>query len=177
VEDWTDEVDEARATTRSASVLALTVLLGAAAAGLVWPHLPSTGAAGGNLTLRDLDRRVALLSVAADPIEGERLSSPWAAYARSLDVQLPKDARVFLDGLLGEENGTKVGYYYVLTNYLFPREVAISFGRRAVFHEGWFEGTRPTSRGQLREAGFDLLLEVRPGGVEVIPLSEKATAR
>lgn len=141
----------------------LTPAVGLLAFALVWASLGG-GESGSAPTLPALDRRVATLRAAADPISREALSHPLSAFARDLDRTLPAHARVFLAGILGKENGYRVGIYYVLRNYLFPRDVAISRDGRAIFHEGWFEGLPAADPGELRAAGFDVLVEVGPDG-------------
>ena len=44
----------------------------------------------------------------------------------ALDLVLPKDARVFMPDMTGPTNYGKIGYYYFVTYYLFPREVGVS---------------------------------------------------
>jgi len=146
---------------------ALTLAMGALALGLVSAQL---GGRGGPPTLPTLDRRVATLRAANDPIAREALCNPSSAYARNLDRTLPPHSRVFLAGMLGEENGPRLGVYYFLRNYLFPRDVAISRGK-AIFHEGWFEGLPASGPDELRADGFDVLLEIEPdGSIRVTPL-------
>jgi hypothetical protein len=141
----------------------LTLAMGALALTLVWARLGNRGS-GSAPTLRELDRRVATLRAAVDPIAREALCNRLSAYGRHLDRTLPAHARVFLAGMLGEENGSRLGIYYFLRNYLFPRDVAISRDGKAIFHEGWFEGLPADEPGELRAAGFDVLVEIGPSG-------------
>ena len=132
-----------------------------------------------NLTLASLDRRVATLRRTADPVERDKLCTPFSAYARSLDRVLQPDARIFLSGVVGMDNATKMRAYYFLRNYLFPRSVEISLDGMAVFHEWWFEGVPCDSPEELRAKGFDLLLLTPKSGndIQMMPLSKKGEPR
>jgi hypothetical protein len=92
---------------------------------------------------------------------------------RQLDKALPEDARVFFSGMVGETNGPKLGYYYFLRNYLFPRDVQISLGTNLTYGEGWFDGTPCDSPEELATNGFDLLIRYGDKGFEFIRLSQK----
>ena len=70
-----------------------------------------------------------------------------------------------------------LGYYFFLRNYLFPREVEISLGDKAIFHEGWFSGTPCDSPAELQTNGFDLLLRYGPNGFALVPLTQKGVPR
>jgi hypothetical protein len=91
--------------------------------------------------LSALSQRAARLRQVSDPVERDRLCTPLAAYARALDRSLAPEARVFVSGILGKENGTRIGVYYFLRNYLFPRMVVV-WGRARRFPRtaarGWF---------------------------------------
>jgi hypothetical protein len=154
-------------------VVTVTVLLGALSVGLLWPQLGRGREPGREPTLRQLDRRVTLLARTPDPVERDRLGSPWAASARALDRVLAPQARVFLSGIVGRDNGYRLGVYYFLRNYLFPRRVEISLDGKAVFHESWFEGVESESPEALRAQGFDVLLRLPTAGSElaIVPLT------
>ena len=81
--------------------------------------------------------------------------------------------------MLGEEHGPRLGYYYFLRNYLFPREVDISLGRRAVFREGYFEGVPCNSPEILQTNGYDVLLQMATNSdnIQIIPLTPKGVPR
>jgi hypothetical protein len=156
----------------------VTALVGATAVGLVWPTVfPDAGAVENSLP--GWNRRATQLGRVADPVERERLCTPLAAYGRSLDRTLAPGARVFLAGILGKENGTRIGVYYFLRNYLFPRTVEISRDGRPVFHESWYEGVPGDDPDGLRADGYDVLVRFAPDGkrLETVPLSERGAPK
>ena len=166
--------------------IAVTVLVGAMSAWLTWPQLfpgtePPNQAARSNLSppLPRLSQRAATLRQIADPVERDKLCTPFSAYARSLDRVLQPDARVFLSGLLGKENGSRLRIYYFLRNYLFPRDVEISLDGKAVFHESWFAGVPNASPDELRTKGFDLLLHMSTSSddIQLMPLTSKGVPK
>ena len=113
-----------------------------------------------------------------DPIRRDSFNGGFSAFARQLDQKLPRDARVFLSGMIGKNNEPQIGYYYVLRNYLFPRTVAISLDEKPVFQEGWFEGIPCDSPGELRANGFDLLLMFSTNNtLRVVPLTQKGVLK
>jgi len=132
-----------------------------------------------NPSLPSLSQRAAMLRQITDPVERDKLCTPFSAYGRSLDRGLPPDARVFLSGIIGRDNGSRRRVYYFLRNYLFPRSVEISLDGKAVFHEEWFEGVPCESPEELRTKGFDLLLLMAPHSddIQVIPLTPKGALR
>ena len=141
-------------------VALVTGLVGALAVWLAWPKmLPGPGHTD-ETTLPGLDRRASQLRRITDPIQRDSLCIQMSAWGRLLDRSLAPDAHVFLDGMLGKDNGVRLGYYFVFRNYLFPREVEISMDRQAIYHEGWYEGVPYKSPAELRTNGFDLLLQM-----------------
>jgi len=48
-------------------------------------------------------------------------NQPASGMGPELDLVLPKDARVFMPDMTGPTNYGKIGYYYHITYYLFPR--------------------------------------------------------
>jgi len=168
-----------------AALTLVTVVVGAMALWLTWPQVHSGPVSIGHatlptlptltLTLPDLNRRVATLRQILDPVERDKLCTPFSARGRVLDRSLPPDAHVFLSGIVGKDNGSKLSAYFFLRNYLFPRNVEISLDGRAVFHEWWFEGVSSDSPEELRSNGFDVWLRIpaRGNAVEVRDLSTK----
>ena len=119
-----------------------------------------------------------MLRQVEDPIRRDSFNGGFNAFARQLDQKLPRDARIFLSGMIGKNNESQVGYYFVLRNYLFPRTVAISLDEKPVFHDGWFEGIPCDSPGELRTNGFDLLLGFSTNNtLRVIPLTQKGAPK
>ncbi len=71
----------------------------------------------------------------------------------------------FWQEMLGPENGGKMGYYYFLNNYLFPRHVDISLGQPPTYDAtGSAQGRNPASLDELAQAGYTLVLQEAPDG-------------
>ena len=110
-------------------------------------------------------QRATMLGNETDPIKRDSVCIPLSAFGRSVDAQIPTNARVFLAGMLGKENAGRLGYYYFLSDYLFPREVAISLGQPPVYNlAGVAEGRNPTNLDELSQAGYDLVMQLTPDG-------------
>jgi hypothetical protein len=162
------------------TVILVTVLIGMLATWLAWPQVfPGPGQAD-ETTLPNLNQRASNLEQVTNLIQRDSYCVPLSAYGRELDHALAPDARVFLSGMIGEANGPKLGYYFFLRNYLFPREVRISMDTNIVFHEtGWFNGTPCDSPEELQTNGFDLLLRMptNSNNIEIIPLTQKGVPK
>jgi len=113
-----------------------------------------------------LQKRAALLGEESDPVQRESMCIPFSGLGRSIDAQLPTNARVFLTDMLGSQNSGRLGYYYFLTYYLFPREVAISLEERPTYALTGMLGRNPISDEELKQAGFDLALQVTKDGLQ-----------
>jgi hypothetical protein len=110
-------------------------------------------------------QRATVLGNETDPIKRDSICIPLSAFGRSVDAQIPTNARVFFAGMLGQENAGGLGYYFFLTDYLFPREVAISLGQPPVYNlAGVAQGRNPASLDELSSAGYDLVLQLTPDG-------------
>ena len=157
---------------------AVTLLVGALAAGLAWPQIFPDPEHANEANLPNFSKRATMLQGVTDPIQRDQLCIGLSAYGRQLDRVIPKDAHVFLSGVVGKEHGGKLGYYYFLRNYLFPREVEISVDRKAVFLAEGFEGTDAKSPEELRAKGFDLLLKIgEDDRISIMPLTERGTPK
>jgi hypothetical protein len=107
--------------------------------------------------------RATMLGNETDPVKRDSMCIPLSAMGRSLDAQIPTNARVFLAGMLGPEHTCKHGYYYFLNYYLFPRPVDISLGQPVVYNIiGDAQGRNPASLDELAQAGYDLVLQLTP---------------
>jgi hypothetical protein len=119
----------------------------------------------GRSLFSQFQERATMLGNETDPIKRDSMSIPLSAFSRSIDAQIPTNARVFLAGMLGPEGSGNLGYFYFLTDYLFPREVAISLGQPPVYNlAGVAQGRNPTSLDELTQAGYDLVLQLGPDG-------------
>jgi hypothetical protein len=161
------------------AAISVTGLVGLTAICLAWPQVFPGRAQANEATLRNLSLRASQLRKISDPIERDKFCIPLSAYGRTLDRALAPDARVFLSGMLGKQNGPRGGYYFFLRNYLFPRTVEISLDGKAVYHEGWFEGVPCDSPDVLRTNGFDLLLlmSTNSDNIQILPLTDKGVPR
>ena len=110
-------------------------------------------------------QRATMLGNETDPIKRDSLCIPLSAFGRSVDAQIPTNARVFMAGMLGPEHAGGLGYYYFLTDYLFPREVAVSLGQPPLYNlAGVVQGRNPASLDELKQAGYDLVIQLGSDG-------------
>ena len=109
-------------------------------------------------------QRATMLGSETDPIKRDSMCIPLSAFGRSIDAQIPTNARVFLAGMLGKENAGGLGYFYFLNYHLFPREVAISMVPPVYNLGGFVQGREPTNLDELSQAGYDLVLQLAPDG-------------
>ena len=160
-------------------VMAVTLLVGIAAICLAWPQIFPAPDQSRAMTLPNLSERASQLKPITNQIQRDSLCIPLAAYGRSLDRALAPEARIFLSGMLGKANAPRLGYYFFLRNYLFPRDVDISLGQRAIFYEGWFDGTPCDSPAVLQTNGYDLflLMPTNSDNIQIIPLTQKGVPR
>jgi hypothetical protein len=161
------------------TVIFVTLLAGLTAIWLAWPQVFPGPEQANEMTLPNLDRRASVLSQITDPVKCDSMCIPLSAYGRALDRALSPDARVFLSGLIGKNNGGRGGYYFFLRNYLFPRDVEISLDAKAFYHEGWFEGVSCDSPAELQTNGFDvlLLMSTNSDNIQIIPLTQKGVPK
>jgi hypothetical protein len=108
--------------------------------------------------------RATMLGNETDPVKRDSMCIPLSALGRSIDAQIPTNARVFLAGMLGQENAGKVGYYYFLNYYLFPRKVDISLGQPPIYTSAGYAGRNPASLDELTQSNYDLVLQLAPDG-------------
>jgi hypothetical protein len=153
--------------------LFVTLSVSLAALGLVGSQFLANLNPDSQVSFTMLNQRASILSKIADPIKRDSYCIPLSAYGRSLDRALDKDARVFFSGMVGKTNGGKGGYYFFLSNYLFPRDVDLSLGTNAIFHQEHFEGVDCTSPDVLRSNGYDLMLRCEGSGIQLIPLTQR----
>jgi hypothetical protein len=106
-----------------------------------------------------------MLVAESDPLKRDSMCIPLSAFGRSIDAQVPTNARVYLAGMLGPEKSGNLGYFYFLTYYLVPREVAISLGQPPTYQLGGVAvGHDPTNYEELAQVGYDLVLQPTPDG-------------
>ena len=81
--------------------------------------------------------------------------------ARYLDLVLPSDARIFMTDLTGVTNAGKAGYYYYMTYYLFPREVAVSLDQPRITADG-IQGRSSESDQEIVSNGYAVRVDMGP---------------
>jgi hypothetical protein len=156
----------------------VTVLVVVTATGLVMAQAHSGTDPASELSLSGLDKRADGLRQIQDPIQRDSYCVPLSAYARSLDRALPKDARIFMTGMIGETNSGNMGYYFFLRNYLFPRQIELSLDGKAALRVGGCEGVPCDSPAELQKMGFDLMISHGANGaLQLTPLTEKGVPK
>ncbi len=92
------------------------------------------------------------------------------------DSVLPKDARIFIPGMTGSTNFAKLGYYYSLTYYFFPREIGASVDQPTHLTKDGLPGKTSESDQEILAAGFDVRIDATPeGGLAFKPLRQLPT--
>jgi hypothetical protein len=97
----------------------------------------------------------------------DRENNPGMGQCRAMDLALPKDARVFIPDMTGPTNYAKIGCYYFITYYLFPREVGVSLDQPGRQTKDGFVGKPATSNREIFTNGYDLRLDVTSDSVEL----------
>ena len=100
-------------------------------------------------------------------IEREEQSTPAAATERRLDLTLPADARLFMMDMTGPTNYCKIGYYFYLTYYLFPREIGISIDEPAYLNKDGFTGRTATSDKEIIDHGYNVRIDITPEATQI----------
>ena len=90
-----------------------------------------------------------------DIMKRDKVVNVAAGADRALDLELPPDARVFMTGMTGTTNGARLGNYYYLTYYLFPRKVAVTLDEPR-FTTAGFQGRSTESDEIIRANGFNV---------------------
>jgi hypothetical protein len=82
---------------------------------------------------------------------------------RTLDLELPPDARVFITGMTGPTNAIKVGGYFYMTYYLFPRDVEVTLDEPRFTAHG-IQGRTTESDTDIQANGFNVRVDITPEG-------------
>ncbi|OVE76349.1 hypothetical protein BVX97_01325 [bacterium E08(2017)] len=103
-----------------------------------------------------LHQRLNGLKKVRGPLDKDANCIPLSAMCRSMSLSLPNDAKVFLPNMLGRSNARKLGYYYFMTYYMFPRDVHISLNDDTdyVGVGYWIDNEEAPSEQQLAEKGY-----------------------
>jgi hypothetical protein len=115
---------------------------------------------------RDVD--YPLPSLAQTFLRGEKLGtvsiifnrdgeiSGASSASRYYDMVLPKDVNVFMTDMTGPTNYNKIGNYFWMTYYLFPREIGTSLDHITRQTKDGFVGTTSESSQEILSNGFDV---------------------
>jgi hypothetical protein len=94
-------------------------------------------------------------------------NQPHSGMGPALDLALPKNARVFMPDMTGPTNYAKIGQFYFLTYYLFPREIGVSVDQPARQTKDGFLGGTAESDQEILANGYDVRLDFTPGSSHV----------
>ena len=86
------------------------------------------------------------------------------------DSMLPEDARIFMPNMTGPTNYGKIGYYYYVAYYLFPREIGVSVDQPSHLTKDGLSGKTSESDQEILAAGFDARIDATPEGRLVLKL-------
>ena len=76
---------------------------------------------------------------------------------------LPKGARIFMPDMIGPTNYNKIGSYFFVTYYLFPREVGVSVDQPTRLTKDGFLGRTAESDQEILTNGYDAIVDFPPG--------------
>src|SRR6185437_2776229 len=125
-----------------------------------------------------LPKKCEMLSQMTNIIDRDATIRSSAGADRYLDLTLPKNARVFMTGILGTNASGRSGNYYYLTYYLFPREVGASIGGPVQFTKDGIQGHAAESDEEILTNGFDVRVDltedavIHPKMLRDFPLTE-----
>ena len=100
------------------------------------------------------------LAEISDISERDNLITSASGRNRHIDLVLPKDARVFMTDMTGSTNHYKIGYYYWVTYYLFPREIGTSLDHITQLTKDGFLGKTSESDQDILSNGFDVRMDI-----------------
>jgi len=81
---------------------------------------------------------------------------------RHLDLMLPANARVFMTDMTGPTNYSKIGFYYYMTYYLFPREIGVSLDQPTRITKDGFPGRGTGSDQEIFSQGYSMRMDLGP---------------
>ena len=91
--------------------------------------------------------------------EREFVSSPASYSCRNLDLILPDDVHIFMADMTGPTNYGKIGYYFWMTYYMFPREVGTSLDHKTAQTKDGLVGVTSGSDEEILAHGFQLRMD------------------
>ena len=105
------------------------------------------------------------LSWISDIVQRDSQLNTTAGTDRQLDMELPEDARGFIKGMTASTNGARAGAYYILTYYLFPREVAVTLDQPRFTPNG-IQGRSSDSDQEIVANGFNARIDPAEGSLQ-----------
>jgi hypothetical protein len=103
----------------------------------------------------------------ADPVRRDFMATSSSGNFRRLDQLIAPEAKLFASGLIGSENGRRLGNFFWAIYYLFPRRVEASLDTPPRFTSGgWLEGVDCGSVEELFNRGYDIQLNYGVGRPE-----------
>jgi hypothetical protein len=110
------------------------------------------------------------LAVISDISERDGQITPFYGQARTMDLALPKNAHIFIVDMTGPTNYYKLGYYYFMTHYLFPREIGTSLDHINRETKDSFLGKTSESDQEILSNGFNVRMDITSDGGYTRPL-------
>jgi hypothetical protein len=95
----------------------------------------------------------------SDIVKRDQIIIRASGLCRYVDLVLPKDARVFMPDMTGPTNYDKIGYYFYITYYLFPREVGVSVDQPTRITKDGFLGRTAESDQEILTNGYDAIVD------------------
>jgi hypothetical protein len=130
------------------------------------PHLLGRPAAADGGAFIHYHRKYLLL-LPADPVRRDFMATKSSGNFRRLELMIAPEAKLFASGVIGPENGARLGNFFWAIYYLFPRQVDASLGAPPRFTSGgWLEGVDCGSSQELFNRGYDIQLDYGVGRPE-----------
>jgi hypothetical protein len=100
----------------------------------------------------------------ADPVRRDFMATTSSGNFRRLDELIAPEAKLFASGVIGPENGARLGNFFWAIYYFFPRQVDASVNMPPRFtSEGWLDGVDCRSGEELFVRGYDIQLDYGVG--------------
>jgi hypothetical protein len=124
----------------------------------------------GILSIPQFSMKVLELASMTNMLDCDTAADPFFAACRRLDIALPSNARIYMDGMLGLTNLDRGLLYHNVAYFLFPREIATSLDQPARITRDGFVGRAAQSRVELITNGFDVELAATANTIKGRPL-------
>jgi hypothetical protein len=131
----------------------------------------------GSISLTQFAARIEQLGAITNFIQFQMANSALDGECWKLDLALPPDARIYVEGILGRTYAARIINVHYLTYYLFPRVVAVSLDEPTRQPPDTWVGREAQSLEELRTNGFDVLLATGGNIVRMHPLRDDLQLR